>query len=154
MDKKRKIISFYSDIAEEVGANASVLFKYISFWINRNRANKRNYKNGKYWMYNTLKQISQDIGYLTIEQVRYALNKLIDKGYIVKAELNGNPYDHTKWYSLTEKGESLQEQEPKQNTSYQANHKAGSDGYNASEYLEAAMNDLLYIGEVEVKKKE
>lgn len=148
-----KILSFDVEIAKQTSVNAAVLFQYISFWILKNKSNKRNFREGKYWTYITHKQMQNDIGFLTIAQIKYALDKLTNKGLLIKGEFNNSKYDHTKWYALGDAVEE-QEQEQKHNTKYQANHKTENNGYNASEYLEAAMNDLLYIGEVEVKKKE
>ena len=41
--------SFDPDIAARVGLNAAVIFQNITFWIEKNQANRRNFRDGRYW---------------------------------------------------------------------------------------------------------
>ena len=46
--------SFDPDIAACVGLNAAVIFQNITFWIEKNQANRRNFRDGWYWTYNSI----------------------------------------------------------------------------------------------------
>ena len=50
--------SFDIAIAKKYGINCAVLLNNICFWIEKNRANEKNFHDGKYWTYNTKKSIS------------------------------------------------------------------------------------------------
>ena len=91
-------------VASECGVNASLLFTNIAFWIKKNRENGKNFHDGTYWTYNSKKAFSQQFPYFTERQVKTALKKLEDSGYLKTGNYNKSAFDHTKWYALTEKG--------------------------------------------------
>lgn len=101
---------FDTAIAADVGINAAVLFSHISFWVNHNEKSGKNFKEGKHWMYSTQKELSEQFEYLSVKQVRTALAKLEDAGYIIKGNFNRSGYDRTCWYALGEKAPKQQEQ--------------------------------------------
>lgn len=93
--------SYHPAVAEEVGINAAVLFYNICFCVAQNTANERNCVNGKYWTYNSVSAYSRLFPEFSEKQVRTALKKLEDCGYIESGCFNEDPYDHTKWYTVT-----------------------------------------------------
>ena len=98
---------FNPRVAEDVGLQAAVVFELISFWISRNRASGKNFKEGRTWTFITQADIAEQFCYLSTKQVRTALSKLIDAGYITSGEHNRNKWDRTRWYSLADKGELM-----------------------------------------------
>lgn len=100
---------FDTEIAKEVGINAAIIYENLRFWIDHNAKKGVNKKEGKYWMYTTQKELSEQFEYLSVKQVRTALEKLENAGYIVKGNFNRSAYDRTTWYSLTEKGNQPEE---------------------------------------------
>ncbi len=102
--------SFDINIAKEYGITEAILLKHIYFWVKRNTLNEKNYIDGRYWTYNSLKAFSELFPYLTQRQVRYTLDKLKEKGLILVGNFNDDPRDRTLWYTLTEKGIGLFEQ--------------------------------------------
>lgn len=99
--------SFDIDIATEYGVNAAIILNHIYFWTSKNEANDQNYHDGYYWTYNSIKAFQTLFPYMSIQAIRTALNKLIDKGLIITGNYNDMKYDRTLWYALSEKGKSI-----------------------------------------------
>lgn len=99
--------SFNTEIAEEYGINAAILFYHIVFWIEKNEANETNYHDGHYWTYNSVKAFKTLFPYMGDKQIRNALKKLEDENLVICGNYNKSPYDRTRWYALTEKGISI-----------------------------------------------
>ena len=98
---------FNQQVAEEYGVNAAVLFQNLSFWIEKNKANDRNFIDGYYWTYSSIKAFQELFPYLTARAISTALQKLEDGGLIITGNHNKSAYDRTKWYAVTEKGFSI-----------------------------------------------
>ena len=95
-----RVHSYNVSVAADVGINAAVVFYNICFWVEENYANKRNYINGKYWTYNTVKAFRTIFPEMTGKQIEYALKKLKDGGYIESAILSEDTRDRTNWYTV------------------------------------------------------
>ena len=98
---------FDSEIAEEYGVNAAVILQHIAFWIKTNEANERNFHDGYYWTYNSLKAFQRLFPYMSERQINTALKKLIAEGIIMTGNYNEIRYDRTLWYALSKKGKSI-----------------------------------------------
>lgn len=98
---------FNIEVAKELGVNAAIVFENLSFWIDHNSKTGRNEREGTYWMYATQKDIAAQFEYLSIKQTRTALEKLAEYDYIKTGVFNRHGYDRTRWYALTEKGETM-----------------------------------------------
>ena len=96
--------SFDVMLAQKYGVNAAVLLKHFEFWIAKNKANGKNYFDGKYWTYNSRKAFAELFPYMNARQIDYALKKLIDDGLIITGNYNKSTYDRTLWYAITKKG--------------------------------------------------
>lgn len=95
-----KIHSYNVSVAADVGINAAVVFYNICFWVEENHANRRNFINGKYWTYNTVKALHTIFPEMTGKQIEYALKKLKDGGYVESAILSEDTRDRTNWYTV------------------------------------------------------
>ena len=93
--------SFDADIAIRVGIAPAVMYQNISWWIAKNKANNENFVDGHFWTYNSVKAFAELFPYLTEDQVRRALEKLISSGLIVAGNHNKAGYDRTKWFRLS-----------------------------------------------------
>lgn len=97
-------LSFNSRVAEIVGCTAAVVFENIAFWVLRNELNNRNFKDGKYWTYNSCRSFSEHFTCFSPKQIFNALNKLIEAKLIVAENYNAIQSDRTKWYTIGEAG--------------------------------------------------
>lgn len=95
-----KVHCFDPKLANQVGMAAAVIFYHISFWIDHNAKNEQNFRDGRYWTYNSVKAFSLQFPYLTPKQIRTALDKLVTSRLIMKAEHNADRSDRTTWYAL------------------------------------------------------
>jgi hypothetical protein len=103
---KRAIISrdFDPEIAKDVGTDAAIIFQNIWFWVYKNYSEGRSdhYFDSHYWTYNSKKGFQKLFDYLTDNQIRYCLEKLIEKNYLITGTFNEAKYDHTLWYTIGE----------------------------------------------------
>ena len=99
--------SFDIEVAKELGVNCAVILKHIYFWVEKNKANDKNFFDGRYWTYNSVKAFEEIFPYLTNKQIRGALDRLSEHGLIMVGCYNEDPYDKTLWYSVTDKGNSI-----------------------------------------------
>lgn len=90
---------FDTEIAKKLDVNSAILFSNIQFWCAKNKANKKNYNDGRYWTYNSTEAFSELFQWLTKKQIRLCLEKLEENGYISTGNYNKSAYDRTKWYA-------------------------------------------------------
>lgn len=98
---KGKVMSLHSfepDVASEVGVNAAVIYQNIVFWCEKNAANDRHIHDGLAWTYNSTRAFAEMFPYLTGDQVRRAIERLVEKGYIAIGNFNETAYDRTRWF--------------------------------------------------------
>lgn len=96
--------TFDVEIARRYGMNAAVIFQNILYWCDHNRTNGRNEHDGLWWTYNSNRAFAEQFPYMTMNQVRYAIDKLIEAGLIVTGKYNTDPRDRTTWYAVTKLG--------------------------------------------------
>lgn len=102
------IHSFNVKMAEEYGVTEAILIQHIYYWVNKNRENCKNFHNGKYWTYNSIKAYTELFPYLSEHKIRGALKKLEENDMLLVENFNTNKFDKTLWYTTTDKaGEIL-----------------------------------------------
>lgn len=94
--------SFDIELASQYGIEEAILLKNIQFWIAKNKANNKHFYEGKYWTYNSMAAFAELFPYMTENQIKYAIGKLVDNGVLLKASFNENKFDKTQWYSLVD----------------------------------------------------
>lgn len=99
--------SFDIEIAKEYGMLPAVLLNHLWYWIEHNRANDKNYYDGEYWTFNSIKAFEELFPYASQRQIQTALKKLKDGRIIKTGNYNKLTYDHTTWYTFTDFGKSI-----------------------------------------------
>lgn len=94
------IYSFDTVIASDYGVDEAIMLQNLCFWIAKNKAEGRNFHDGKTWTYNTVSEFHELFKFWTEKQVRRILKSLIDQGLIVTGNYNKHGYDRTLWYAL------------------------------------------------------
>lgn len=103
---------FYDEkIAMKYGIEAGVLYQYFLFWIKNNKANGRNYKEGRFWTYNSRSALLSQFPELTENKIRGALNRLVDAGVLMRGCFNKFAWDRTTWFAFVDEPEELKEQQ-------------------------------------------
>lgn len=100
-------VTFKADVAAKYGTNVSILLGNISYWIEKNKENGKHFHDGRFWTYNTVSAFHGLFPFMSESAIGTALGKAEAEGLLVKGNYNKLPFDRTKWYALTEKGEAL-----------------------------------------------
>ena len=90
---------------------AAMLLSNIRYWCLKNKTNRKNFFDGKYWTYNSSKAFAEQFPWLTSKQIERSLSKLIEFGAISKGCYNENKYDRTAWYSCNWEVKSILQKE-------------------------------------------
>lgn len=85
--EEERINRFFVDVACDVGINASIIYFDICYWCAKNQEEGEGF-----YMYSTMEDFSRRMPYLTVNQVRTALQKLRKGGYIRAKTLTVNHY--------------------------------------------------------------
>ncbi len=95
--------SFNVEAAKKFSVDEAIMLEFFYFWIQKNKANKRHFYDGRYWTYNSQEALSILLPYWSRRQIQRILKQLEDHGLLVKGSYNKSAYDRTLWYGLTEK---------------------------------------------------
>lgn len=79
---------------------AAIIFNHLFFWIKINKSRGQNQIDGRTWMYESIPTIALHFSYLSEQQVKDALNILVQHGYLIKDQHAKNKFDRTNWYAL------------------------------------------------------
>ena len=99
--------SFDVDIAKEYGISESIFLCNIAFWVKQNTLNKNNYFEGRYWTYNSLSAYTGLFPYMSQSTIKRVIKHLKDEGLILTGNFNNDRFNHTNYYTITEKGLSI-----------------------------------------------
>lgn len=91
---------FDVDIAKEYGVEEAIVIYNFQFWINKNIANRTNFKNGHYWTYNSIDALNKLFPFWSSGQIRRIIKSLVDKEVLLKEKLDCNKYNQTCWYAF------------------------------------------------------
>ena len=98
---------FNTDVAVRYGVNCAILLEFIRCLVDKNKANKENFHDGRYWTYNSKSAFRIIFPYMSYKQIRTALDTLRAEGLVETGNFSDNPYDRTLWYTITEKGMAI-----------------------------------------------
>ena len=96
---------FDLEVARECGVNAATVATFL--WERLISDPNLKYRHGLAWTKVSQRMMTIALPYLTIDQIAYAVNKLIDLGYIKKGHYDINKFDHTNWYAFTKYGSKV-----------------------------------------------
>lgn len=94
---------FNVEAAKIVGVNAATILNHMIWWCQKNSASGTNVHDGRAWTYNTAASLSEIFPYLTENQVRTAIKKLIDSGLLMKGDYSANRYARPNYYAPTDR---------------------------------------------------
>lgn len=99
--------SFDTDVAELIGLKESILLQHLGFWHQKNIGNNHNFYLNRYWSKLSVAAWQNTFTYMSTKEIRGALTRMEDAGYISSMKFNQSDYDRTLWYGLTESGYEL-----------------------------------------------
>ena len=106
-----EIHSFRVDIATKYGIAEAILLGYFYHWITIAEKNESNFHDGRYWTYDTERSLTMKMPYIPKSTMHRLIIKLVKAGLLLTGNYNKMGYDKTTWFSLSESGKSLFEQE-------------------------------------------
>lgn len=92
--------SFDTGIAKNLGVNAAIVYNHILYWVKHNKIKNQGMHDGRAWMYESVKDMADFLGYFTERQVRYAIDALCDAGLLEKSHHSNNKFDRVTWYTV------------------------------------------------------
>ena len=98
---------FEVELAKGLGIEEAVLIDKFVGWIQYNRANNKNYFDGRTWTFNSAKAYADIFPYMTESKIKRVIARLVELGIITKGNYNENQYDRTNWYAFTDEGNAL-----------------------------------------------
>lgn len=98
---------FDEDIATKYGIAQAILFQHIAYQCHGKEKSERDFFDGRYWYYDSVKALCAKFPYMSKNTIIRAIATLTSEGIIVEGNYNKLPYDRTKWYAVTDKGESI-----------------------------------------------
>jgi hypothetical protein len=94
---------FDTDVAVEVGMPAATILHHIVYWCKRNEEEGKNFRDGRYWLFNTQAELASRFPYMSERTLRRALADLKDSGYLLVGNYNRATFDRTTWYTPSDK---------------------------------------------------
>lgn len=98
---------FKPEIAILYGVNEAIFLHSLSFWLAKNRSNRINFHDGRYWSYDTYKAIAERFPFWTVRQVERIISNCKEQGAILVGNYNEDKTDRTKWYTLAGEAEDI-----------------------------------------------
>ena len=92
-------IAGYGHVAMQYGLEESIFLESIMYWWRANKANGRNFYDGRYWTYNTIKALAEIFPWWSAKQVRRIADNCREKGALLIGNYNDDGRDRTIWYS-------------------------------------------------------
>ena len=86
-------------VARRYGLEEAVFLDYLMFWYKENRANQRNFRDGRWWTYNSVNALSQIFPWWSVKQLRRIAESCRTKGAILAGNYSADHRDRTLWYT-------------------------------------------------------
>ena len=87
------------DVAKRCGVNAAILLSDIQYWCDRSKGDPAHLREGRVWMWSSVRDFRERHPYLTARQIRYALEQLTTAEVVITAQYSDRALDRTIWYS-------------------------------------------------------
>ncbi len=92
-------ITGYAHIALRYGLEEAIFLDSLMFWYKENRANQRNFQDGRWWTFNTVNAFITMFPWWSGKQLRRIIASCKEKGAILSGNYNEDQRDRTLWYT-------------------------------------------------------
>jgi len=93
---------FDVDFANKYGVPAAIVLDHLQGWIYKNRANKKNRHDNRWWTYNSIQALTKIYSYWSPKQIRKVYDDLATQGIILKNTFSTKKNDRTLWYAFVD----------------------------------------------------
>lgn len=94
---------FNVQVAIDFCPETAIYLNNMAFWLNKCIANRKNFHENNFWIFNSLPAFAEIFPYWTEKQLRRIIDNCLKYGLIIKNNFNESKYDRTQWYAFTEK---------------------------------------------------
>lgn len=92
-------IQGYAHIAIRYGFEEAVFLDAIYYWYRTNRADNRNFRDGRWWTYNSVAAFNDMFPWWSAKQIRRIAASCKEQGALITGNYNSDQRDRTIWYS-------------------------------------------------------
>lgn len=99
---KDKVVMTSIELACIVGdCEEAIALNQVSYWIEKYKETSHNFKDGKYWVYNSYQKWHDDnFPFWHTSKIQRIFKSLEKKGLLLSANYNNAGFDKTKWYTI------------------------------------------------------
>jgi len=94
--------SFGIEDAIKFGAEEAIILHHFRYWIATNRSNNKHDHDGRFWLYNSHKGLSELFPFFNEQKCKRLIQSLKDQGAILVGNFNKSSYDRTNWYTVND----------------------------------------------------
>lgn len=88
--------------AAKYGMAASAILNNIVFWLRKKQGAGKDMHEGRVWVYYTYESLAEQYPYLSREQVKYAVEKLVSGGVLLKGDYSRERFRRPTYYTLAD----------------------------------------------------
>lgn len=103
---------FRIEDAIEYGVNEAILINNFRFWVAKNKANKKNFFDGRTWTYNSVEAFTVLFPFWTPHQIRHTIKSLKKQQVIITGNYSELKYDRTTWFAFKDEEKLLKNNSP------------------------------------------
>jgi hypothetical protein len=94
------IHAFNVDVAVKIGLEESIILHQFMFWVERSRANEKNFHEGRYWTYNSLTALEKLFPYMSGSTIKRKISTLLQEGILLVGKFHKDATNRSNWYSV------------------------------------------------------
>lgn len=87
-------------LAVVVGLEEAIVLQQVHYWLIRKRESGQDYRNERYWVYNSYEKWQEQFPFWSERTVRRIINRLESGGLLLSDNFNKAAFDKTKWYTI------------------------------------------------------
>ena len=87
------------DLAVKYGADVAIFVHNVVYWVEKNAANRSNFRDGRYWTYNSADALCEMYPLWSRDQIKRLIKRCAELGVIILGDYNEDRRDRTKWYT-------------------------------------------------------
>ena len=87
-------------LAKAIGLKEAIVVQQIHYWIMQNQKAGRNFRDGRYWTYNSYPKWTEEFGLWCERTVKSIFSSLEKSGVLMSGNYNKASMDQTKWYTI------------------------------------------------------
>jgi hypothetical protein len=87
-------------LAKAIGLNEAIVLQQIKFWLCVNESKRENFRENRYWTYNTHQQWLEEFSWMKLTTLKSTLKNLKSQGLIITKAFEAKSHNQTLWYTI------------------------------------------------------